>query len=299
VRDIKRSEGANDGSTTELIKFSPDGRWFAACHQRAANDVVIRIWNVDTWEIAHDIIDATPGGCSAIGFTPDGKLLLRAADRNPSFPADSLVVYDTETWKPIWGIPTTHFYPSVLAISPDGKFVAIGGEVIIPITSPPSTPKPNFINNIAIVDMEQRSIVRTIPDTISFTFGQLAWSSDGLRLTGIGKRAWDGAANHGMGEYTGGPDNIMIFDPNSGKQLAGDEWGPISWHSLRYTPDGKFLIEGDRGNDDVGLGARIWDAQRRELLQTIPGSVGGLAVSRDGHYFAVGNKKKTTVWEFK
>lgn len=291
VRTLEKAHGAKGGLTTEPIRYSPDGHIFVACHSIAQGDVVIRIWNTETWAIVHDITDPVGGGgCNAIGFTPDGKSLIRVLDRIVTKPGDNLIIYDTTSWQPVWGLRTVPFYPTALAISPDGKFVAIGGGVI---NGGPMK------QQIAIVDLAQHAIVHTIPNTVDFYFGQLAWSPDGANLTAIGQRGWDGRANDGHGAYTSGLDTVMVFDAHSGKQVAGDQIEDIESTSLRYTPDGKYLIEGVMNGRGSGRGVRIWDSQHRELLQEIPGEVSSLAVSRDGHYFAVGEVKKTDVWQLK
>lgn len=292
---IARTLETPQGASGKQIRYSPDGHLLAVCHNRATNDTVARIWNTDTWEIAHDIVDHIPGsGCNAIVFAPDGKSLIRGLDRLPKYPPDNLILYDTSIWQPVWGLQTKFFYSHALAISPDGKFVALGGEVI------EGHPIP-FKEQIVIVDMEQRAIVRTISDTVTFTYGQLAWSPDGASLAAIGRRAWDGSANGGHGAYTGGPDTVMIFDAHSGKQMAGEQFGVGGggYLSIRYTPDGKYLIEGDRNGMGTGGGVRIWDGQHRELLQEIAGNAGSLAVSRDGNFFAMGVDKKTMIWQLK
>jgi WD40 repeat protein len=292
VSVLEKAEGASSGLTTEPMLYSQDGQFLAACHSRAVNDVVIRIWKTGIWKVAHDIVDSVPGGCYAIGFTPDGKSLVRIANRNPQFPSDNLIVYDVDTWKPVWGLQTLPFQPHALAVSPDGKFAALGGEVI---AGAPIAIK----EQIVIVDLMTRSILRTIPNTVSFSFGRLAWSPDGNSIAAVGRRAWDGSANQGNGAYIGGPDTVMAFDANSGKQVAGAQWAPVSHLSLRYTPDGKYLIEGDMNGRNTGLGVRIWDAQHRELIQEIGGNIGSLAVSKDGHYLAIGSDKKTTIWQLR
>jgi WD40 repeat protein len=288
MHTLELAQGANSGLTTEPIRYSPDGKLLAACHSRAYGDVVIRLWNVSTVEIKHDIIDSVPGDCNAIGFTPDAKLLVRIANRNPQFPSDNLIVYDADTGNRLWGLRTLPFQPDTLAVSPDGKFAALGGHMI-------SSRSPQII----IVDLIERAIVRTIPNTVSFTFGRLAWSPDGTNLAAFGNRAWDGTANNGNGAYIGGTDTVMIFDAQSGKQIAGEKLEKIGHLSLRYTPDGKYLIEGDMDGLGNGLGVMIWDGQHRELLQKISGNIGGLAVSRDGHLLAARENNKITVWQLK
>jgi len=267
VRTLEEAVGANGSLSTEPIRYSPDGRLLVACHGLATGDVVARIWNTETWTVVHDIVDPVPGsGCTSIGFTPDGKSLVRTSDRMS--PGDNLTIYDTTSWQLIWGLRTVPFYPQSLTISPDGKFVVIGGLVI---------PGGQNYSQIAIVDLAQRAIVRTIQ---SSRYGRMAWSPDGAHIT------------------LAGAGEVSVFDVSSGKQVTTEplKSGPMF---VRYTPDGKYLIEADSGGLENGLGVRIWDGQRRELLQEIPGNFGNLAVSRDGHYFAIGNFKSITVWQLK
>lgn len=160
------------------------------------------------------------------------------------------------------------------------------------------------------MDLARRTIVRTIQNTVDFDFGQIGWSQDGVYLTAIGRRGWDGSANidiHGNADeaFTSGLDTVMVFDAHTGKQIAGEQLGDkkysgnIELASLRYTPDGKYLIEGVHNGLGSGSGVKIWDGQHRELLQEISGEVSGLAVSRDSHYFAIGEVGKTIVWQLK
>jgi len=292
VHTVEKMQGASDGLTSEPIRYSPDGRLFASCHDRSGSpglsgDVVIRIWNTETWAVVHDIVDLNFGSCRSIGFTPDGKYLIGVLFRIGTHPGGNLIIYDTTSWQPLWDLRTVPFYPTALSISPDGKFVAIGGVY---------DNKGGMTQQIALVDLAQRAIIRTIPNTVEFdNSGHLAWSPDGAHITAIGRRGWDAF----KGVYTSGLDTTMVFDAQTGKQIAGEQLDGIAHASLRYTPDEKYLIEGDMDALGNGLGVRIWDGQHRELLQKISGNVGGLAVSRDGHYFAMGIDEKTIVWQLK
>jgi WD40 repeat protein len=290
VQTLQVVSGAVLGEGTEPIRYSPDGRFFAACG-RGIDDIVVRVWGTQTWAVAHDITDPIKGGgCEAIGFSPDGKSLMRIKSLAYGVPGDNLFSYSTETWQQVWALRTIPLQPYALAISPDGKLVTLGGAVM---------DKGLERQQIAIVDVAQRTIIRTAESNVEFlNGGRLAWSPDGEHITAIGRRAWDGFANHGNGAFTGGLDTVMVFDAHTGKQIASEQL-KIGYASLRYTPDGKYLIEGDNDGRNGGLGVRIWDGQHRELLQEIPGAVTSLAVSQDGHYFAMGTYKKTLVWQLK
>ena len=284
VHTVEKAQGANDASTTEPIRYSPDGRLFVSC-----SDIITRIWNTETWAVVHDITDLDYRSCNAIGFTSDGKSLVQVAGLMGS--RNNLTIYDTSSWQPVWSLHTVPFYPSALAISPDGKFAAIGGGVY--------DSKGSLTQQIVVADLARRVIVRTIRNTLEFDNGQIAWSPDGAFITAIGRRGWDGGANNGQGAYTSGLDTVMIFDAHIGKQVAGEQLEDIEATSLRYTPEGKYLIEGVMNGRGSGLGIRIWDGKHHELLQEIPGEVTGLAVSGDGHYFAASNYKQISVWQLK
>lgn len=274
-RTLERAQGSNV-TVTEPIRYSPDGKLLAICHTRGAGFVVARIWNTDTWNVVHDIDEPVGGECDAIGFTPDGKSLIQALLRLPQFSGDTLISYDTTSWNASWGIRTVPFYPGTLAISPDGKYVAIGGEVINPNSWPFSTPQPTFGNPpipnmglIAIVNIAQHAIIRTIKIKNGDPGGVLAWSADSIHLAYEGK------------------DGLEIFDAHSGERVVEEtkESDRSSVH-MRYTPDGKYFIESDFGQD--GTRVRIWDGQHQQLLQEIKAIPGCIAISRDGHYLAMG-----------
>lgn len=270
VQTLEKVRGANDGLTTEPIRYSPDGHLLVACHSRADNNIVARIWNTDTWEVAHDIVDPIPGsGCNAIGFTPDGKSLIRVLDRIPAFPQDILFVYDTQTWQLAWRVQADFFHPYALAISPEGKFFALGGE---------SFESGSKEHQIAIVDMAQRKIVRTIPNMLSYPMSRLAWSPNADHIA------------------LGGPNGIEIFNAYNSERVKNE--ATDGRHVLvRYTSDGKYLIESGFGKG--GASVKIWDGEHRELLQEIRAMPDSMAISRDGHYLAMSGDRKIVVWELK
>ena len=269
VRTFERPQGS-DLLTTEPIRFSPDGRLLASCSSRSGpNYSVTRIWNTATGEFVHDIEEPNNGSCQAIVFSPDGKHLIRAMSRPARALESSLIVHDTTTWEAVWSLRTSPFYPDHLEISPDGALVALVGTVIVPAVRiegqfriTPAKPQ------IVIVDLIHREVVRTIPASAE----RLAWSPDGARLV----------AAAGL--------ETQIFDARSG-EIVSIEKGEGGHALARYTPDGKYLIE------RINLRVKIWDGQHRDLYQEIPAAPGVLAVSRDGHYFAMGGDKKVIVWK--
>ncbi len=222
-------------------------------------------------------------------FTPDSSFFIRLVARLPDVDGDTLIVYDTSTWLPRWGMRTVPFYPYAVAISPDGQFVALGGEVSNPRVWPFKTPVPKFGNPpladtklIAIVDLNKRSIIRTMKDVgVINEFARLAWSPDGRQITNAG------------GE------GLQIFDAQSGQILVNvAATTGTAATSLRYSPNGKYLFEGVE-NDRHGGWGKIWDGQHQTLLQEIKENVSSIAVSKDGRYLATGVDDKTIIWQLK
>lgn len=275
---LERTLGRAQGSVTvsEPIRFSPDGKLLAICHTRdGVSHIVARIWNTDTWDVVHDIKEPVGGGCNAIGFTSDGKSLIRVLARSIGTSGGSLIQYDITSWKTILELSTQPFLPSTLAVSPDNNFVAIGGQAYnggkgLAVT---------IQGQIAIVDMVQRKITNTLT-TKNGERGALAWSPDGVHLAFEGKNG------------------VEIFDVRTKERVVEEikESDRSNVH-VRYTPDGKYFIESDFGQG--GTEVRIWDGQHQQLLQVIKAIPGCIAVSRDSRYMAMGGNKKIIVWQLK
>ena len=274
-RTLERAQGSNV-TVSEPVRYSPDGRLLAICHNRSSPDIVARVWNTDTWYVVHDIVDPAGGeGCNAIGFTSDGKSLIRVLARSIGSAGGSLIQYDISSWKTISELSTQPFLPTTLAISPDNKFVAIGGEAYNGGKGSPVT----IQGRIAIVDMAQHKITNTI--TIdNGERGALAWSPDGVHLAYENK------------------DGVEIFDVRSGVRVVEEKKESDRRNVyVRYTPDGKYFIESDFGQG--GTRVRIWDGQHQHLLQEIKAIPGCIAVSKDSHYLAMGGDKKIIIWQLR
>ncbi len=301
VRTLKRARHA--ALATEPLRFSPDGRLLALCVD-ARGRVVIRVWDTETGAVVHDL--TAPLGstdCQSIAFSPDGKRLFAAIYELAKAAGDSIVAYSTRTWQPVWGIRTD---PSLntLAVTPNGQFLAAGGLAYVA----PDAQHPNgaLQTRIVIVDIARRAIVRTfaafpigtpgyIPD-----LSQLVWSPDGVHLA------------TGLGMANPGSDAVRIFNARTGALVTRETTSAeTDIYGLRYTPNGKYLIESTRCGHVL-----IWDGQHQHLLQEIPGDANSLAVSSNSRYLAVsrdcryvtysrnrrvlvGPGDKVAVWELK
>jgi WD40 repeat protein len=280
-RTIAKPQGFGGSQTANPLTFSPDGRLLADCEGPGAGNVVIRIWNANTWQIVQDIIDTGPTTSEAVIFTPDGQLFVRSVSRGGS-PGDALIIYSVGTWQRIRASPMqSNFSAFSLAISPDGKFAAIGGLVV---SVPPGIVdlrerirQLKHDRTINIVDLQQLQIVKTFHGD---AMGPIAWSPDSVRLAVAGDLY------------------VEMFDARTGERLVHDKVERSGTMNVRFTPDGRYFIESDLNGMGKGLGVKIWDSSRRKLLQEIPGDIGSIALSRDGKYLAVGATGRLTVWQF-
>lgn len=174
--------------------------------------------------------------------------------------------------------------PRSIAVSSDSRFAAIGGETYL------MDPGIKINPQILIIDLSARRIIRTIDGAFP-NHNQvltLAWNPDGKSLA---------AGGIVQGTFPG-PDAVKIFDPENGKQIAGETVKDAAYvNGLAYTADGQYLIEGY-----IDGHVRIWDSQHTKLLQKIPvddhfHTV--MTVSRDSRYLAMGSGKTVLVYRLK
>jgi WD40 repeat protein len=281
VHVLHKTAPAGEGNA---VRYNIDGSLLAVGHasDTPANAFgLIRIWDTRTGVLVHDISE--PKGATdtmTFWFLPDGKSFIRTVDRGGN-PGTYLVVHNTETWAEEWGLPTLPLVPRSLAVSPEGHFAAIGGQVF--------GPAPSFVLSpqIAIVDLRKREIIREIdnvfPDENQVQV--LSWSPDGKSL----------AAGCIVDGSFRGPNAIRIFDPTTGSEIAHQTAETAFVSGLTYTPNNKYLVEGE-----VDRHVEIWNVSHKTLLQSIPVNEHFrtiLAVSRDSRHLAVAVGKRVFIWE--
>jgi len=275
IRTLEKPRGAAGVLLTDPLSYSPDGKLLAACDSRGAGDVVIRVWNTKSWEIAKDITG--PGSCRSMAFTPDGGLLVRAV--YGGLRPTELIVVSVDTWSEAWTIQLD-LSPESLAISPDGSSIAIGGTITTEAAHDPAGREFDFHHDpwVRIISAKERKVIKAIR---ADTMGPMVWSADGSRLAIVGDRG------------------VEIFDVNSGEKILYDNGEKAGHMNVRFSRDGRYFIESSMDGRGTGFGVHIWDAQRQKLLQRIPGNPNSLSVSQDSKYLAVGDLGHTTIWQFK
>jgi WD40 repeat protein len=290
----------------DLISFSPNGKQFAICNEMTK----ISVYETSSWTKINSIDDAElkqhqSGGCQAIAFTPDGKELIRLASPSIRGQGNNVIFYDTFSWQitrgfrtgafvdsnsigdPInWSVQVppntilidpsnnkTSFDPHTLSISKDGKYLALAGSSIAFDHESPFDQ-----SEVVIVEISNQSLVHVIhgqaesPDhQLPVDITSIDWSHDSNRIA-------FGPIDNSL--------SIKVLDSSSNKTVATE--GAEPFHVLvRYTSDGKYLIE------KIEKRVEIWDGQHQKLLQVIKAEPTYIAVSRDGHYFAMGGAENS------
>ena len=161
-------------------------------------------------------------------------------------------------------LPTHSTQINSVAISPDSKILAGGGEDGI----------------ISLWDLKTGQLKNPLKGHSSAIYA-LAWSQDGQILA-------SGSAD----------ETIKLWSLNSDKQprtLSGNSAG-IS--TLAISPDGQTLVSGDR----IGT-LKIWNLSKRELIDSFPGhniTVTSLAISPDSQTLASSSQDNTIkLWKLK
>jgi WD40 repeat protein len=279
VRTLLKPHGTADYLSGDGLRYSPDGKLLAIVHKLARDadgNGVVSIFDSATGDLVHSIAEPLGGGDrSRIEFSPDGQKLLRLYSHS-SKNRDQFIVHRVYTWEEEWGLNILPLSGMSLALNPRGDMAAIGGITL----------GPGVVHDarILIIDLASRQITRTIDNAFppENEVEQLAWSADGRRI----------AASGIVGGSYSVPDAVRIFDVATGAQIAGEPVNPAHGFGLRYTPDGRYLIE-----CGIAQTVRIWDAQHKVLLQTIPAAHAyAIAVSRDGSYLAIANGREVSIW---
>ncbi len=104
------------------VAFSPDNKTLVS----AGKDKTIRLWNPTTGKLLATLTDAKPNG-RAVAFSPDGHRLAGTCGGFYSSPYSQVVIWDAETRKPLYSMPTAYIQDAVaVAFSADGARLATG-----------------------------------------------------------------------------------------------------------------------------------------------------------------------------
>lgn len=132
---------------TSGLSFSPDGKLLLS----VSGDQTARLWNVDTGKETLQIKLKEKGGIPI--FMPDGKQFIIALGPIDGLPPQPIVgLYDAESGRLLREFPKQGYrYVEDMVLSPDGKFLVIGGFSMPDVTTRiwnldlPDTQEPKII----------------------------------------------------------------------------------------------------------------------------------------------------------
>ena len=263
--------GSDDGG---VIRFSPDGRFLAICHNTMGpKNIIIDIFETKTWQNIHQIEDVTlprypQPSCRMIEFAQGGKLLIHVSNTPSIVNVNNVNFYDTATWDVIGGLRTPFGIPHFIAIHPKGELVAMNGQLTYPASyySMTEGERIDYLSkNIPSENIVVNTSTNAIVTTIKAHYGPITWNSDGTRIA--------------LGDY--GEHAVKIFEANTGNLIASKAIKP-NHLLLRYTSNGKYLIE------STDKKVKFWDAEHNLLFQTIDAEPYCMTTSADSQYLALG-----------
>jgi WD40 repeat protein len=272
-----------------FVVLAPDGKSLLATAQYGRD---VLLWDVASASVRQRYTFLNNNYTQALNaaFTPDGKRFIMPYNDN------KLHVFETATGAETRVLESTgpsgdqnYMRMHGLAVSPDGKAVAVGDSS----------------RNLLLVDLAADKVIRRFeqPGGHYYSNRALAFTPNGrflvdlqgphLLVWGVGSgralRSFPAPNNYmpnlavarnGKLAATASGNVISLYDLSAGKQLHAGAGHGSSIARLAFTPDGRRLVSG------AGSSFRVWDARAGRQLHSLSwGSAGGLvhfALSRDG-----------------
>ena len=211
-----RGGPVRSGRAILAIAFSPDGATLAA----GGRDGTIELWDVQSRRLRRSF--PVRGGLSALAFTPDGRSLVSAALTGLD---GTVTVWDLSARTPKGRLLAGPEPTRSLALSPDGRIVALGG----------------LKGAVTMTDLATGRRLAGLPGHEQMVRG-LAFSADGRTLASGGAdgtvRLWDVATRQALGAALRGHlDQVtgVAFSPDGASLASGSFDGTVVRWDLRLS----------------------------------------------------------------
>lgn len=249
----RRDELGKNPNSVQRIVPSPDGKLLAAC---GYNDHTIRLWDPASRKEVR-VFKGHRFPIDSVAWSADGKTLASVSREK------SLRVWDVTTGKQRWMTTIQLDWAGVVALSPDGKIVAVGG----------------FADGlIRLWSIETNKELQSIKTPQQFVY-TLDFSPDGLSLASAGASG-----------------TIQLWEPTTGRLLNQLDTKTGLTNELAFSRDGRALVS---GHNDGSV--RLWEVatrKERACFEGHRGAVRAVAISRDGRSIASGSDDTTIlVWD--
>jgi WD40 repeat protein len=279
--------------------FSPDGKYLSLSNK----DFHVNIWDVSTGK-SLAMMDGFNEWPAQVAYSSDSKLLLTSG---------------YEKMK-IWEVPSGKSYKVIskveepFALSPDGKYLVgkfkpSDGAYQLKLYSFPSG---ELVETIGDAHEKMIRCVRWSPDGSVFasssddstikiwegTTGKLVKKISAGNKVGLFELCPEGFLIAAIvGEDPGSffkPAEVLVFKVASGELIKKIEGFSKGLEDLSFSPDGKYLVTGERGPK-----ASLWNVETWELTRTFDGHkywVSHVSVSPNGKYLLTGSADEFTLW---
>lgn len=243
----------------ECVAFSPDGKSIIEATLEPSQDAVVRSWDPESGDDSRVLVSGQ-FGIRCFVYTHDGKHIL-TSERDPAKWKHSIVMRDAETGKVTRKIAEENIAATNMAISPDGKLLALAGASKIHILDLES-------GKLLKGDLSHKKAIRSVAFSPNGKLLVSGSADDTIRIWRVKSGELDREIEceqdgvyaacfspSGKAVVSAGANNtIKVWKPKSGV-LHARYWGHLDRVlCLAFSPDGKILASGSR--DSV---IALWD----------------------------------------